>query len=254
MLAVERQKLIMESIGRDRSVLVSDLSTRYGVSEETIRRDLLKLEKSGQISRTYGGAVLAAKDDPEDLPYPTRQITNIAEKRTLAAVAASLVSEGDAVMIDSSSTSFEVLPQMSQARDVTIITNSVRILASSASAPHTVISVGGELRHRSLTLASQIAIDNIQRFAADICFISCKALSLEKGVMDASLADAELKRAFIMASRRVCLLADHSKFDQTGLIAVCDLSQVDTLITDRAPPKDWREAAEAAGVELLFPQ
>lgn len=251
MLAVERQRLILQSIGRDRRVLVSELSAAYGVSEETIRRDLQKLEQGGRLSRTHGGAVLTAQDDPEDLPYPTRQVTNIAEKRRLAAVAADLVQDGDAVMIDSSSTAFEVMAPLAQRRDLTIITNSIRIVASPLCEPHAVIAVGGELRQRSSTLAGQIALDTIGRFSADICFISCKALSPKLGVMDPSMADADIKRAFIGASRQVCLLADASKFDQTGLIGVCDLSAIDIVVTDRRPTQTWCDLLAAQGVRLL---
>lgn len=252
MLALERQRLILESIGRDRRVIVSELSVAYGVSEETIRRDLHKLERGGRLSRTHGGAVLVSRDEPEDLPYPARQITNIAEKRRLAALAAELVRDGDAVMLDSSSTAHEVVGLLAPRTDLTLITNSVRILAGPASEAHSVISVGGELRHRSSTLSGQVAIDTIGRFSADICFISCKALSADRGVMDPSMADADIKRAFIGAARQVCLLADGSKFDQTGLIGVCDLQAIDIVVTDRKPGEHWLDLSRQHGFALHY--
>ncbi|MFV0333708.1 MAG: DeoR/GlpR family DNA-binding transcription regulator [Tropicimonas sp.] len=251
MLAVERQRSILESIVQDRRVLVSELSARYGVSEETIRRDLQKLERNGRVSRTHGGAVLVPRGEPEDLPYPTRQVTNISQKRALTAVAARLVPDGAAIMVDSSSTALELMPALAQRRDLTIITNSVHILTSRHCENHTVISVGGELRQRSLTLSGHAAIDNIARYAADISFISCKALSAQKGVMDPSLADASIKQAFIGAAQKVCLLVDSAKFDQTGLISVCDLSRIDILATDRQPSAEWCDFIAGYGTELL---
>lgn len=249
MLAVERQRLILESITRDRRGLVSELSLRYGVSDETIRRDLQKLERDGLVARTHGGAVPAA--EPEDLPYPTRQTTNIAQKRRIAGLAAGLVGDGDAVMIDSSSTAFELLAPLAHCKGLTIITNSVRIIASPACEPHSVISVGGELRQQSLTLCGPVALDSIARFSADLAFISCKALSPDTGIMVPNLADAEVKRAFIANARRVCLLADGSKFGQTALTGLCGLDRIDILVTDRRPPDAWFPLAERHGVRLI---
>ncbi|WP_096787713.1 DeoR/GlpR family DNA-binding transcription regulator [Rhodobacter sp. CZR27] len=251
MLAIERQRLILESLDRDKRVLVSELSTQFSVSEETIRRDLQKLEREGRVARAHGGAIPSSRDEPEDLPYPTRQVTNIQQKRKIAALAAELVTDGAAVMIDSSSTAFELLTPLARRRDLTVITNSVRILASPLAERHVVISAGGELRHRSMTLAGHMAIEAIGRFTADIAFISCKALSLRQGVMDPSLPDADMKRAFIAHARRVCLLADGDKFDQTGLISVCDLDAIDLLVTDRKPSDAWMAETSARGVTLI---
>src|SRR4051794_10751202 len=109
MLAVERRQFVIETLRRDRAVVVADLARRFGVTEETVRRDLAKLEKQGLVPRPQGGARAA---DTEDLPYRTRQTTNIEAKRKIAIAAAKLVASGSAVMLDSSSTAFEVLPRL----------------------------------------------------------------------------------------------------------------------------------------------
>lgn len=249
MLAIERRRLILDLIGREGRVLVASLSAQYGVSEETIRRDLQKLEREGRVSRAHGGAVLVS--EPEELPYPTRRVANIAEKRRIAGLAAALVQDGDAVMIDSSSTAYELLAPLAQHRDLTVITNSVRILASSAAQFHSVISVGGELRQRTSTLSGPLAQENVARFGADICFISCKGLAGAQ-VSDPSQADADMKRAFIAAARRVCLLADGTKFGAGGLISVCDLAAIDVMVTDRDPGAEWRARFADHGVRLIF--
>src|SRR3954471_4975793 len=100
MLALERRQHVLDTLRRDRSVVVTDLARRFGVTEETVRRDLQKLEKEGLVSRTHGGAV-APEAEAEDLPYLTRQTTNSEAKRRIAVHAAHLLPHGAAVMLDS---------------------------------------------------------------------------------------------------------------------------------------------------------
>jgi DeoR/GlpR family transcriptional regulator of sugar metabolism len=252
MLAIERKRHILELVNRDRRVLVGDLSRTLGVTEETIRRDLHKLEREGSLNRTHGGAV-AREGEIEDLPFKTRQTTNIQAKKVIARLAVRRVRSGDALMLDSSSTVYETLSQLESFADLTIITNSVRIIAEPNATRHHIMSVGGELRRRSMTFVGPLANQAIRQFNADLAFISCKALSLTGGIMDASVPDAEVKGAFIQAARHVCLLVDADKFDQTALITVSALSVIDTIITDREPSEAWRDLLAREAVELIHP-
>ncbi len=251
MLAIERRQKILDLVFRHRSVQVTDLSKSFGVTEETIRRDLQVLDNGGLLSRTHGGAV-AKETEVEDLPYRMRQITNIEAKRRIAALAAKLVHDGNAVMIDSSSTAFEALAELRSHHDLTLITNSVRIAAEPGATQHTIVSVGGELRKQSMTFVGMLATQAIAQFNADIALISCKAISMAGGVMDASLPDAEVKRAFIAAARKVCLLVDGDKFDGSALTSVCSIDQVDVVVTDRAPSEAWMQHFRRSNIPVLF--
>jgi DeoR/GlpR family transcriptional regulator of sugar metabolism len=251
MLAIERRQKILDLVLRNRSVQVTDLSRAFGVTEETIRRDLHALDGGRLLTRTHGGAI-AIESEPEDLPYWMRQITNIEAKRRIAARAAELVQDSTAVMIDSSSTAFEVLGLLKDRHDVTLITNSVRIAAEPGATQHTIVSVGGELRKQSMTFVGTLAIQAIASFSADIALISCKALSLAGGVMDASLPDAEVKRAFISAARRVCLLVDGDKFDGSALTRVCPLEQISMIVTDRPPSSQWLDELERRQIPVIY--
>jgi DeoR/GlpR family transcriptional regulator of sugar metabolism len=251
MLAAERKQRILELIQRGRGAAVSDLSQQFGVTEETVRRDLNRLEREGLLSRTHGGA-MPRQGDVEDLPYRTRHLTNLDAKRDIAAKAARLVENGASVMLDSSTTAFEVLAALESHRDLTLITNSARILSAPDSTRHTIISVGGELRRRSMTLVGPLATQAIGQFKADLALISCKALSLTAGIMDANVADADMKRAFIGGARRVCLLVDGDKFDKTSLIAIGGLEPIDVVVTDRRPPDPWLERIAQTGCTLIY--
>ncbi|KQT46360.1 hypothetical protein ASG43_12125 [Aureimonas sp. Leaf454] len=251
MLPVERKQRIRDIVLRDRRVVVAELSQQFGVTDETVRRDLQALEREGLIERTHGGAI--ARDvEIEDLPYPVRQGINLPAKRRIALSARRLIKDGDAVMIDSSSTAFQLLPHLREHKDLTLITNSVRILGEPALVDHTIMSVGGELRQQSMTFVGPLAVQALGRFNADIAFISAKAISMTSGLMDASVADAEIKRAFVRHARQVCLLVDGDKFDGVGLISVCDFEPVAIVVTDRKPSDAWIDFLAARQVRLLY--
>lgn len=252
MLAGERRRALLERLARDGRVVVAEVAQAFDVAEETIRRDLNRMERDGLLSRSHGGALPRPSGD-EDLPYQVRDMTNIDAKRAIGALAAELVPDGAALMLDSSSTAYEALRALKGHRDLTVITNSVRLLSDPEATGHTVISVGGELRRRSMTFVGAVACQAAAQFNADFALVSCKALSLAGGIMDPNLADAAVKRALIGNAARVVLLADASKFDRTALATVADFRAVDILVTDRPPSEAWRERLAHDGVTLLNP-
>lgn len=251
MLAVERKRKILEKVVRERRVVVSDLSRQFEVTEETIRRDLNGLERKGLLSRTHGGAIPRA-DEAEDLPYGTRHLTNIEAKLAIAAKVANVVLDGHSILIDSSSIAYAAVGALNNHRDLTLITNSVRLFSDPDAMSHTVISVGGEWRRRSMAFVGPLTTQSIAQFNADIALISCKALSIEGGMMETNIADADAKRAFIRSAQRVCLLADGDKFDQTALVSIAGFEDIDTVITDRAPSLTWIEFLRAMDVGLVY--
>ena len=126
MLAIERKSEILTILQKEKSVLVAELSQKYGVTEETIRRDLDKLEKEGYVKKTYGGAVLKQKIN-EDIPFKIREKTNIVQKQKIAKAVAQMIEDGESIMLDSSSTSLMVARNLKQYKDLTVITNSVEV-------------------------------------------------------------------------------------------------------------------------------
>jgi DeoR/GlpR family transcriptional regulator of sugar metabolism len=250
MLAIERRRAILERLAADGRVLVADIAAAFEVAEETIRRDLTRMEREGLLSRTHGGA-LSQPAGPEDLPWQVRNVTNIAAKRAIGALAAGLVTDGASLMLDSSSTAFEALRALHRHRELTVITNSVRLLSEPGAGAHTVISVGGELRRRTMTFVGPVACQAAAQFNADFAFVSCKALSPGGGIMDPSVAEAAVKRALIGNAAHVVLLVDASKFDCPALVTIAGLDAIGTLVTDRAPSEAWQERLATARVTLL---
>lgn len=251
MLAIERKRKILEKVVRERRVVVSELSRQFAVTEETIRRDLNELDRAGLVSRTHGGAI-PRSGETEDLPYRTRQHTNLEAKQAIAAKVADIVGDGQSILMDSSSTVYQAVAALARHQDLTLISNSVRLLADPEATGHTVISVGGELRRRSMAFVGPLTTQSIAQFNADIALISCKALSREGGMMETNIADAEVKRAFIRSARRVCLLADAGKFDQTALVTIAGFEDIDVVVTDRQPPAHWVQLFKSLDVSLVY--
>ena len=163
MLAIERKNEILSILQKEQRVLVSELSQRYNVTEETIRRDLEKLEREGFVKKTYGGAVLN-KNISVDLPLKIREKTNRKEKLAIAQKVAELVEEGECIMLDSSSTSLMIAQSLKKKEKLTVITNSVEVLIElSGCEGIQVISTGGTLRDSSLSLVGKAASDILSR-------------------------------------------------------------------------------------------
>ena len=174
MLAIERKNEILSILQKEQRVLVAELSTRYQVTEETIRRDLEKLEKEGFVKKTYGGAVLN-KNSTIDMPLKIREKTNRKEKQKIAQTVASLIEDGESIMLDSSSTSLMIAQELKKKKKLTVITNSVEVLIElSGCEGIKVISTGGTLRDSSLSLGGKMAHDVREKYYVDKAILSCK--------------------------------------------------------------------------------
>ncbi len=223
LLPEERAEAILRVLQRDGRVIVERLAQELNVSGETVRRDLKRLETDGLLRRSHGGAVPVLPRQAEDFSFPARSVLNISAKRRIAAAAARHVTDGQALMLDSSSTVQEVMRPLSPRRNLTIVTNSVALLTDPASLPHRLISVGGERHPDIMTFRGPLAVAAARQFHADLAIVSVKALSLRGGLMVANAEEAEIKRAFIENADRVLLLVDGDKFDGSGLVSVAPL-------------------------------
>ncbi|RKL67849.1 DeoR family transcriptional regulator [Salipaludibacillus neizhouensis] len=248
MKGFERKNVILNKLYVDRKVNVKELANEFEVSEETVRRDLEKLEKEGVAQRSYGGAMLNSADD---LPYTTRHTRNLDKKKVIATRLERYIVSGMSVMADSSSTVHEALKYLTNTtKDLNVITNSVSALNELSSSNLNIISTGGILRERSSALVGPLTINSVQQFNADITLISCKSLSMQKGLSDADDIEAAIKLEMVKQSNKVILLVDSTKFDQDSLVKLLDFKKVNVLITDEIPLRKWTEFLKAKNVLL----
>ncbi|MEA4964262.1 MAG: DeoR/GlpR family DNA-binding transcription regulator [Oscillospiraceae bacterium] len=254
MLAIERKNEIMAKLRAEQRVLVGELSACYGVTEETIRRDLDKLEKEGYATKTYGGAIWG-NSTKSDLSYTIRKKANVDAKRTIAELAASVIEDGDHLMLDDSSTSLFLAKQIKEKKNLTVITNSIEVIVELAGVDGwTIMSTGGTLKQDSLALIGYQAQQTIRNYHVDKAFISCKGLDRNNGATDSSEYHSLNKKAMIQSARQTYLCLDASKFDKTSFVQIGGFSELSSVITNRAPDAAWLEFFHDLHFPCLYPE
>ena len=252
MAAKERVAVIKQTLERDRQVSVSELSRSLGVTEETIRRDLEKLEGEGFLKRTYGGAILHAPAVSVDTDFYQRSIKRTKEKRLVASHALPLLKDTAAIAADSSTTVMEAVKLLRDRVGLSVLTYSAAILNEMASANATIVSTGGVLDKSTLSFTGQAAKDALRRYHVDIALFSCRGLAIDGGIFDSREGDADIKRAMFERASKLALLVDHSKFDSTSFVRLADFDRIDYIVTDREPSAAWFDLCERNGIKLLF--
>lgn len=252
MLAIERRNAILARLNSEGKVIVSDLSREFDVTEETIRRDLEKLDSEGLAKKTYGGAV-ANQNLNMDVPFNVRKRANVELKQRIAESIAQLIHDGDYIMLDASSTAIHVAKCIKNRKNITLITNSVEILLELADKDGwNVLSTGGSLKQGSLSLVGTSAERMIRGYHVDLAVCSSKGIDMGMGVTESNEKDSEIKRAIFATANRKVLAIDSTKFDRISFVRVCDIGEVDTVVTDRAPSERWVEYLKEKHVELIF--
>jgi DeoR/GlpR family transcriptional regulator of sugar metabolism len=251
MLAIERQSRIVQLISERQTLSVAELATMFDVSDMTIRRDLVRLEERGILQRTHGGASIL-KRPTGDHPYYARVSEQVQEKAAIARLAAARVQAGETIVLDAGTTIARLASLLVEKRDLTVITNSLHVVSELQHAPGiNLIVTGGTLWEPTMSLVGPVAISTLHRFAADTAFLATPALSLEAGITNSNLYEAEVKATMIEIARETVLLADHTKFGRTSYAKVAPLTALHCLITDdRTPPATLQRVREQ-GVEVL---
>ncbi len=252
LIPASRQEYILEILRREKAVSVAQLAKRLSINEATIRRDLNRIEKSGLITRTYGGAVLTEGLDSE-IPLQIRESENAEPKRCLARLAAECIQDGDSIFLDSSSSTEFIIPLMKRRKNLKIVTNGAKHAVMLSTLTDSVMyCTGGKLREHSLSYAGHAAAQALSAFHFGKAFISCRSLSMEEGLTDSCDEEAALRQIVIRHSQQTYLLADHSKLDQVSFFHIAPASCLYALITDLPPSKSWADFAADNGIRLLY--
>ena len=248
----ERKDFIKRIITEKKRITVTELRKLCGVTDETIRRDLDKLEREGVVTRVHGGAILNTEGQKDSVHFNLRMGIHMQEKRNLAEKAIPLLIGKHTIAADSSTTVSEVLRRIPNSSEITIVTNSTEVFHTFENSDINVISTGGDFNKKSLSLSGTLAKKNLAKYNFDIALISCKGLDIEQGALDSNEEEAEIKRQMIRQSASVALLVDHTKFDKTAYLRLLDLESVDYLITDQKPEEKWIDYCAENGIELIY--
>ncbi|MEV4009805.1 DeoR/GlpR family DNA-binding transcription regulator [Nonomuraea angiospora] len=239
-------------------VTVSALAERFGVSIDTIRRDLDQLSADGVLVRTYGGAVSQSTLSRVDRAVDVRLKMEEREKEKIAVLAASLVKDGSIVMLNGGTTTLAVARNLRSHRDLTVVTNSLLVPpALPPSAVRDVYVFGGAVRTLTLATIGPVsfrASDGSELdISCDLALIGVGAVSAA-GYTTSNLAEAAMMREMISRAARVAILADSSKFGRRLFAQVSELGGADYLVTDSTPPPDLLDALTENEVEVITPE
>ena len=249
-LKVERRAQIADLINQQRTITNSELMERFGISIETVRRDLDYLEKQGVLRKVYGGAVVNVSLNTE-AEYASRSKTNLPQKNAIAREAAALICPGDGVYLGVGTTVQAMARYMKNIPNLTVFTNALRTAVELSDIPGCkVIIPGGQLREKELTLSGYPAQENMALFNVDKAFIGIGGIT-EEGVTDFHMEEAQLHRQMVANARQAIALADSGKLGVRAMNNVCPLEQIDLVITDSDAQKPQVKALEKAGVKVI---
>ncbi len=251
MFALERQKKILEILEAEGSVQVSKLSTVLDVTEETVRRDLEKLEKQECLTRTHGGAI-PIDESGYELSLEKRKHTNSEIKEMLAAEAVKHIAGGDTIFLDASTTTFFMAKELKKMKNVTVITNSIRIIDELAGYDNIkLISVGGKVSQNQSFIGT-ISEDIIKEyFFASKVFFSSKGITEDVGILESNELECGIKQKMIENSSKRYYLCDKSKIGRVGFVKLCGFDKINTIITDADLDLSFKTKLDELKVDII---
>ncbi|MEW9529521.1 DeoR/GlpR family DNA-binding transcription regulator [Microbispora sp. NPDC049125] len=247
MESADRIRAIMTALRTSDSVSVAELALAYGVSEMTIRRDLDELAQQGVVRRVRGGA-LSLLLRGEEPPFGVREREAVEAKRQIGAEVASLLSDGEAVLLDGGTTVLEVARALRDRR-LTVLPLALQAALELTGAPRVrLVLPGGEVRPGELNFVGPLTEASLKALRFDTAVIGCCGLSAEHGLTAHDLPEVAIKQGAIASARRVIAVCDSGKFSRAAFGAVCPLDRLDVVVTDDHIPRDQHDALTAAGV------
>lgn len=228
----ERHDRIIKLINTNRMVKVTELMKEFGVSIETVRRDLEFLEEKGYLKRVYGGAIPNSPKgiEPE---YSSREVSNLAEKTAIAEKVLELVEDRDTIAIDLGTTTLEVAKKLLAKKGLTILTNSMPIATELiANESFKIYMLGGQLRNREFATSGLLTVEFLSHFRVDKAIIGAGGITLKNGITDYHFEEASVRKKMIDIAEKVITVADYSKFGISAFTQVCELNEVDVIVTD----------------------
>jgi DeoR/GlpR family transcriptional regulator of sugar metabolism len=249
----ERRQALLELLRKQPGLRVPELAQALGVSAGTVRNDLNALEGDGRLTRFHGGAVLREQAGFENTSFSARHREHAAEKAAIARCAAGLVQDGDSVLLDASSTVYYFAYALKECQRLRVVTNGLDVARLLSRNPtNTVILIGGVLNQDGSSVTGLFSEQVIQEIHIQKAFVSCSGFSLERGMTEVHLGEAQLKRKAIESTTQVFALVDSSKFGKEDLTPFARPEQIKHLFTDVGLSPDWIANLRQAGIDFTI--
>ena len=245
-----RQDMILSALNQKGRVLVDDLADRFDVSTQTIRKDLNELCDRGLASRIHGGA--RAGRSISNVDYQHRRLLSKVGKERVAAAAAALIPDECSLMMNIGTTTEQVARALYGHTGLVVITNNINIISALIGSPaKELILAGGAVRPSDGAIIGDAAVEFVSRYKADYAVIGASSIDADGAVLDYDAREVSVARAILKNARTRILVADMSKFARTAPVRICDIAEVDFLVTDGTPPDEFRRVAERAETRIL---
>lgn len=252
MMAEERRLQILQIVRAQGRVRVNELAQLFNTSAVTIRNDLNDLHQRGCVLRSHGGAV-APDTVLRESPLHERLKANSTEKRLIGAVAATMINNGEIIILDSGTTVLEIARQIKNKQNLQVITNGVNIAVELLDAPGIqTFLLGGAVRRDSASIAGRSTEETIEQFSADKLFLGGAGVDIEFGVSGANLEETMVNRAMLRISREIILVADSTKFSKRCMTRIASFSEIDIVISDSGLSQEMQEKIRALGCRLIL--
>lgn len=250
MMASDRRTRILERVAEEQTIRISALALEFGVSEMTVRRDIAKLERTGFLRRTYGGATahLTRSLDPA---FNTRSLQNAAAKRLIAMTAVALIRDVSTIFIGTGTTTEQFARLMPARDDLVVVCESLPVAGLLGTRKPRVTVLGGTVHRDELSCVGPVAVATVRRYHADIAVLGAAGVTPSHGITELFEEEAENHRVMIECSERLLLLADGTKLGAHAMAHVAAVTAISTLVTDEGAPPDVLADLRAAGVEVI---
>ena len=251
MVPSPRQLDLIEEVRRLRNASVEALAERFGVTLQTVRRDIRQLSDAGLLARFHGGVRMPGSTT-ENIEYRQRQQLNAGAKQVIARAVARRVPHGASVLINIGTTTEAIARALLRHKGLRVITNNLNVAAIlSDNADCEVIVAGGVVRTRDRGIVGEMTVEFISQFKVDIGLMGISGIEADGSLRDFDYREVNVARAILSHSRQVWLAADHSKFGRPAMVEVGRFEQIGQLFTDTAPPAPFPELLEQAGVTCI---
>jgi DeoR family glycerol-3-phosphate regulon repressor len=245
-----RQARLLDEVRARGAVSVEALAQQFGVTLQTVRRDVARLAEAGLLARFHGGVRLPGSTT-ENIAYRQRQALQAEGKARIARAVAQQVPEGCSLILNIGTTTEAIARELLHHRGLRVITNNLNVAAILSDNPQCeVIVAGGVVRPRDRGIVGEATVDFIAQFRVDIAVIGISGIEADGTLRDYDFSEVKVARAIVRQAREVWLAADHSKFNRPAMVELARLDQLDRLFTDAPPPEPFPRLLAEAGVEL----
>lgn len=239
----DRRRTLLQRVRETGYVDAAALARDFAVDSSTIRRNLAQLTRAGLIRRTHGGVLPADPGAVIDTPYGVREHENLAAKQAIAKAAADLVRDGETVILDNGSTTYQIAAELKRRRNLTIVTNDLAIGMCIAGQPANRLHMtGGVLLETVYTLVGPAALAAFDGLHADWVFLGAEGVDAQAGITNINVVEIPIKHAMMAAAAKVVFAADASKFGRRAFATVCRIDEADIILTDASLAADKRAA------------